>query len=227
MESPVLQAQKRTDEKASDLRKKGLIPAVVYGPGLSANESMVITVEYQSFRKAIRISGESTVIDLELEGKKIPVLVHSFDQNPITSSFDHIDFFAVKLSQEVHTHIPVTFIGTAPVIKEKNAILVYSKTEVNVRCLPKNLVHDISVDISTLQNYHEHISVKDLILPEGIIVTDNLDDILVSAAPPKVDKTAEEEAAAAAAAALTAEGEAGAVPGTGEGVPAAAPEKGK
>ena len=42
--------------------------------------------------------------------------------------------------------------GIAPVVKEKGAILVYSKEELNIKCLPKDLVHDIEVDVSSLSN---------------------------------------------------------------------------
>lgn len=187
-----LVATKRIPGEPKEIRDSGHIPCVVYGPGVE-EESILISIEYQAFRRVFREAGESTLIDLEYDGRTIPVLVHILDLHPVSEEFEHIDFFAVRMGQELNTNIPLVFVGLAPVVKEKNAVLVRSKEELSVKCLPRNLVHDITVDISSLENYHEHISVKDITPPEGITFLDDPDDVIISATPPKKERTEDEE----------------------------------
>jgi len=184
MEHVALAATKRSEKKASLIRTDGFIPAIIYGPGLKTGQEELM-IEYQLFRKAFRVAGESTAIDLNVEGKTIPVLVHAYDRDPVTDDFTHLDLYALDLTQDVHTHIQLKFVGTAPVIKEKNGVLVTSREVLEVKCLPKYLVHDIEVDVSGLAEFHDHILVKDVTIPEGITVLDKPDDIVISATPPK------------------------------------------
>lgn len=198
MDTVSLTAQQRGDTKAKQILADGHIPAIIYGPALE-QESQKLMVEYQEFRKAFRHAGESTIIHLTVEGKELPVLVHSIDFHPVAGTFEHIDFYAVDMKKKVHTHIPLVFVGNAPVVKEKNAILVHSKDQVEVECLPKDLIHHIEVDISSLEEYHDHIAVGALNVPDGITILDDPESNVISAAAPKTgaadDGSAEAEGA--------------------------------
>ncbi len=191
MANPALSAQKTLQQDAKSIRMNGGIPAVVYGPGIQESEKLFL--DYKVFLKLFRLTGESTIIELDIEGKNIPVLVHSYDLHPVSGEFQHVDFYALDMNQEVTTHIPLTFIGNAPAVKEKSAILVTSKSELAVKCLPKDLVHDIEVDISSLAEYHDHICIKDISLPEGITVLDELSDTVISATAPKLEEEEPDE----------------------------------
>jgi len=192
METIQLETHKRPAAKAKHTRNKGYIPAVIYGPGMNGKSSS-ITVEYQAFRKVYRTAGESTVIELDVEGKTIPTLVYSLEFHPVSGEFEHIDFYAMDMEQAVQTHIPIVFTGTAPAVKEKDAILVISKESLEVKCLPKYLVHDLTVDVSGLEDYHDHVSVKDISVPEGITVLDDPEDFVINATAPKIEQEEEQE----------------------------------
>lgn len=187
-----LSARKRDGQKADEARQNGFIPAIIYGPGIEG-ESLPVLIEYQFFRKTYRRAGESTIIELEIEGKNVPTLVHTIDFEPVSNDFEHIDFYALDMNQEVHTNIMLRFVGQPPVVKEKDAILVTAKENLEAKCLPKHLVHDIEVDISGFTEYHDHVLVKDIAIPEGITIFDDPEAVVISATAPKIEEPKEEE----------------------------------
>lgn len=224
MDTLILEAQPRESSiKPKQMRFKGLVPAVYYGQGKTTRP---IALNYQKFKKVFDKAGENTIIDLVIDGKSSPVLVHDVQYDPVSDKISHVDFIHVNMEKEITTSVKVTFVGIAPAVKNLGGILNVHKHEVRIKCLPKNLIHGIEVDLSPIVDFHTSIHIKDLKVPETIKILDNQEDTVVTATPMKV----EEEKPAAAA---PAEGEAAAPEATGaapaEGAagtaPAAAPAK--
>lgn len=183
MENIVLQAKTRTilGKKVEALREQKLIPAVVYGVG----DSQSITLEYVPFEKAFRQSGESTLVDLVVDsGKPVKVLVHDVQREPIRSRITHVDFYQVKMDQKLTLNIPLKFIGEAKAVKELGGILVKQLDEVEVRCLPGDLVHEIEVDMSNLATFEDSIRFSDVHLPKGIELVSDSQAIVALVMPP-------------------------------------------
>lgn len=195
MDTMTLEVQSRSlESRARDLLNSNLIPAEYYGRGV-ANKSLQI--DYQTFRKLFRFAGTNTVIELNVDGKeKVNVLVHDLQRDPVSDLITHIDFVNVRMDEEIHTHIPLEFVGVSKAVKELGGILVHHLDEIEVKCLPKDLVHNIEVSLDPLVDFHSFVRVKDIVLPPGVAVLNNLEDVVVSASAPRV----EEEAAVAPAA---------------------------
>lgn len=223
MPTLMLQAERRSlTIKPRKVRNSGKIPAVSYGRGKEASH---LALDYQGFRKIFAKAGENTVIELDIEGQKAPVLIHDVQYDPVSDRISHVDFYLVDMTKEVTTKVPVKCIGLAPAVKNLGGILTVHKHEITVRCLPKDLIPVIEVDVTSLENFHSSIHLKDLKFPPTLKIMDSLEDTIVNVRPPKIE---EEEAkpAEAAAAAPGAEGAAGA-PGVAAPGVAAAPEAGK
>jgi len=142
----VLSAQKRdSKQKAQETRDQGRIPCIVYGHNF---EPITLDIDYQEFRKAYRITGDSTVIHIELDGKKIPTLVHDVQYHPVSDEFVHLDFYAINEKEAVKANIPFTFAGTSPAVKNFAGTLVTPLSSLEIKCLPKYLIHDLEIDIS-------------------------------------------------------------------------------
>lgn len=216
MDTMLLEVQSRSlKSKARDLLNSNLIPAEYYGRGV-ANKSLQI--DYQTFRKLFRFAGTNTVIELNVDGKeKMNVLVHDLQRDPVSDLITHIDFMNVRMDEEIHTHIPLEFVGVSKAVKELGGILVHHLDEIEVKCLPKALVHNIEVSLDPLVDFHSFVRVKDIVLPPGVAVMNNLEDVVVNASAPRI----EEEAVAPAA-----EGAAGETAATAEGAEPAAAEGG-
>lgn len=202
--------------KAKSLRRQGKIPAVYYGRGKG---SVSLQLDYHAFRKVFATAGENTLIDLSVDGKKVPVLVHDVQYDPVTDQISHVDFIHVDMEKEVTTSVKVTVLGVAPAVKNLGGILDLQKHEIKIRCLPKDLIHGIEVDVSGIVDFHTSVHVKDLKIPSAVKVLDNPEDTVVTATPPRAEEEAK-PAEAAAAAAPGAEG-AAAAPAAGAAAPPA------
>lgn len=225
MENIILDVQTRdTKVKARNLCSKRLIPAEYYGKGVK-NQSF--SMDYESFRKVFKSAGSNTIIILKIDGKnELNVLVHDVQYDPITDHIRHVDFSNVRMDEEVKTKVQIIFNGIAPAVKELGGILMTPVDEIEIKCLPKDLIHKIDVNIDVLVDYNSFIRVKDLIIPKTITVLTDPNDIVATVVPPKeekeeevVAKPAEGEAAAAAEAAE------GAVPAEGEAKEAQEPKE--
>ena len=94
-----------------------------------------------------------------------------------------IDFFQVRMDEELEAHIPLEFVGEAPAIRELAGILVKPLEELHISCLPKDLPHSITVDISVLNTFDDHIQVKDLPIPSGVKVLAEPDTMVALVEP--------------------------------------------
>lgn len=216
MDTFALDVTSRSDQiKAKHVRLKGRIPAVYYGKG---QKSQMLDMDYQSFRKIFSKAGENTIIELTLDGKKMPVLVYDIQYHPLSEAISHVDFIHVDMNKEVTTSVKITFVGVAPAVKNLAGVLDVQKHELKIRCLPKDLIQSLEVDVSPIVDFHTTIHVKDVKVPSTIKVLDNLEDSVVTVTPPR-----EEEVEKPAEAAAVVVGAEGAAPAEGAAATGAAP----
>ena len=163
---------------------EGKIPAIVYGPGV---KNVMVEIDLKEFQKVFKEAGESSLIELQVEGEKEgrPVLIHEVQKNSVSDKIIHIDFFQASLKEEVEAKVPLVFEGVSLAVKELGGTLVRHFSELGVKALPQNLPHEIKVSIESLETFEDHILVKDLLLPPDVKATAKPDEIVVSAAPPE------------------------------------------
>lgn len=170
-----------TTEKLSEVRAAKNIPAVVYGHGA---ENTIIKMNNSDFLRLFRKSGESHIITISVDGKKIDVLVHDIQREPVSGDFLHIDFIIVKKGEAVHTNIAINFINESQAVKE-GAILDEHLKSIEVKCLPKDLVDGFDVDLAVLKEAGDSIRVSDMNISSKYTVLTKADDVVVAAAKPK------------------------------------------
>ncbi|MBI2054035.1 MAG: 50S ribosomal protein L25 [Candidatus Staskawiczbacteria bacterium] len=179
-----VKTRKETGKKTENLRKKGIIPAVLYGPGV---KDVLVEVGEKDFEKVFKQTGESSLVDLKIDGEKEnrKVFIHDVQKDAVTDKFMHADFFQASLKDEIEVKIPLVFEGVSFAVKDLGANLVKNITEIEVKALPHNLPHDIKVSIDGLLKIGDHILVKDLIVPKEIKIMKKPDEIIVSAVEPE------------------------------------------
>ncbi|MBI4449430.1 50S ribosomal protein L25 [Candidatus Uhrbacteria bacterium] len=197
---PTIHALPRTalGRRVKGLRRTGAIPAVVYGRGVP---SRAITVSGPDFTRVYRTAGESTLLDLEVEGvAPVKALIQEVAHHPVTGKPIHVDFHEVSMTETIHTRIPLKFTGVAPAVKEMGGIVVKHFDHVNVEALASALVHEIAVDLAPLSGMDSVIRIRDLIVPGGITLQHDADEIVVS-----ITEAVEEEVATTTATPATVE----------------------
>jgi len=175
--------RKETGKKLETLKGSGRIPAIVYGHKV---KNVLLDLDEKEFQKVFKSAGESSLVELNVEGEKEKrlVLIHEMQKNSVTDKIIHIDFFQPSLKEEVQVKIPLVFEGVSAAVKDLGGTLVKNVSELEIKALPQDLPHEIKVSISSLNTFEDHILVKDLSLPKDAKILANLDEIVASVAPP-------------------------------------------
>lgn len=183
--SILLQAEDRT-ASASVLRRNGRIPVVLYGHEIPSRS---LSVSFLEFSRAYKAAGENTVVELALPGgKPVNTLIYDTQIDPLTGKFLHADFYQVRMDEKVETSVPLVFVGEAPAVRESGGIFVTALDEITVSCLPGNIPHELSVDISTLATFDDQIRVADIVVPEGVLVVSDADTVVALVERPRSDE---------------------------------------
>lgn len=184
METLTLNAVKREEvgRKNYAARLEGNVPAIVYG---SEIEPQSIAIESGAFARALKQAGESTIIDLMLDGKAIKVLIQDVQRDPLSHDVIHIDFRQVNMLKPIEAKIGLNFIGESVAVHALGGTLVKSIEEIEVRCLPSKLVHELDVDVSLLKTFDDAVKVKDIVVPEGMEVLTDADFTVATVEAPR------------------------------------------
>ncbi len=163
-------------ENAGVIRAAGNIPAVIYGSGIS--EPIHVSVEREAFKKAWKMAGGSSAVAVSVDGKNYDVIIHDFQIDPSTDVVIHADFFALDKAKKVTVGVELEFIGVSAAVKSGTGTLEKMMHEIEVEGLPKDLPKSIEVDISSLENVHDQIHIKDLKMPSGVVSKNDPEDVV-------------------------------------------------
>lgn len=177
-------------DNLGDIRKNGMIPAVVYGARV---ENTLVSVPSIAFAKIFSIAGETSTIVLELqdekgESKKIDVLIHDLQKDPIKDKVIHIDFLAIDMNKPIEVSVPLEFIGLAQAEKDGLGTLVKVIYEVEVKALPRDIPHKIEIDVTPIATLEDQIKVKDIPLPQGVSLITDEEEVVALVTEAKEEK---------------------------------------
>jgi ribosomal protein L25, Ctc-form len=220
MSKVVLQAKNRQKEGSAEsrrIRKSGRIPAVLYG---RSGKAVSIDLDASEFVKGTKGISESTIVNINVDGKAYDAFVKDTQRNILDGNILHIDFYEVESGVALRAKVSLHLHGN-PVGVREGGMLETPLHEIEVECLPKDLPERIEIDISGLKVNHS-IHVRDIPLAQGVRLLSNPDQVVALVKFAKIEVVAAPETEAAAA------GEAGAVPGAAPaaGAPGAAPAAG-
>ncbi|MCX6362679.1 MAG: 50S ribosomal protein L25 [Actinobacteria bacterium] len=196
--SIVVQPRDVTGSRAARrLRKAGLIPGVLYGHG---KEATMFAVDPHVMRAALSTgAGTHAVLEITVEGHKRAhhAIIKDMELDPVKSTLTHLDLQEIRLDETIETTVAVSFEGEARGVKE-GGMLDESTREVTVRGLVTAIPEHLVLDISDM-DINDTAKVGDLVVPEGLELVDDPEQVLCSVLPPrKVEEEAEEGAVEAA-----------------------------
>jgi large subunit ribosomal protein L25 len=174
------QIREKFGKSVQTLRNKGLIPAELYGHGI---KNVHVAVNAKEFIKILAQAGESTLIEIAVDGKKHKALIHDVQRDYISDEVIHVDFHEVELNKKLKAHVELEFVGEPPALK-LGGILNRSMSEVEVEALPGDLPHTLSVDLTKLVELNQSIYVKDIVVPKGVEITVAEDTVVATVTPP-------------------------------------------
>jgi large subunit ribosomal protein L25 len=186
-----LKAEPRSEIKGGNpkgMLKKDILPGVVYGSGI---ENINIKLNYQEFLKVFNIAGESKVINLTIGDEIKKVFIHKIQKNPITDKITHVDFYQFNKNKKFSVEVPINFVGESKAVKEGGVLFTNIDT-ILVECLYDDLISEIKVDLSALENINDSIYVSDLKVNEGVDFLTGEDQVIVSVKPMRAEEVIED-----------------------------------
>ena len=180
------------------LRKEEKVPSIIYG---GTKEPLMISLNIHEITHLLEDENTFTsVLDLVVGKSKDSVVIKDIQRHPAKNTVFHVDFLRVDAKHALITTTPLHFIG----VEENEAIRLGNMlnqfvVSIEISCLPQDLPHGINVDVTNLE-LGEHLTLTDLILPEGVIITslqhediEAHDQTICSVSEPKLIVEEEEE----------------------------------
>ncbi|MBN1862449.1 MAG: 50S ribosomal protein L25 [Dehalococcoidales bacterium] len=199
MEELTLKATTREvlGKKTRFLRREGITPVHLFGHSVKSQALQCQTVELVP---VIAQAGTTTLINLEVDAEKRSrkVLIREIQQDVFGNELLHVDFYQVRKTEKIKADIPIVLVGEAPALKLKGRMLLHPLSILSIECLPDNLPHEISVDLSSLEEVDQAIHVRDLNLGADVAVANDPDELVVKISEKAISKVVEEVAEAVA-----------------------------
>lgn len=173
----VIEAEPREiiGKQVSQLRRAGWIPGVIYG----RKEPVSVQMEQKALRRALRTVGTTHLADVRINGQLRTVLVREIQQHATRGDLVHVDFMEVDMKVRLRASAELVGVGTSTPQAEGLGVTTLMLREVDIECLPDDLVSEIEVDLGAIKTTDDIIFVKDLSVPKGVeILTDS--DLVVA-----------------------------------------------
>ncbi|HKU18681.1 MAG TPA: 50S ribosomal protein L25 [Candidatus Saccharimonadales bacterium] len=173
MDQIVLELKPRevTGKAVKHLRKDGLVPAVIHDHGKA---SIHVMGEYLSLLKAYQAAGKHHPVSLKAGDQHFTALIRAVDVDPQRHQLRHIVFNAVKANEKVTAEVPVRpqyDEGNEASPAERAGLVVLSQLEaVEVEAVPSKIPDALFFNAEALQEVGDHVTVADLIVPQGVVV---------------------------------------------------------
>jgi large subunit ribosomal protein L25 len=186
-------------KRVKNLRKAGLLPAVMYGKDF---EPLSVQVDARAFGNVYRQAGRTSLVTMNLPGKPGQAgLIYQIQRHPVTHDIIHADLWMVNLREKIHSSVPVVLTGESPLMKSGDAVPNQVLSSVEIYALPADIPHQIEVDLEQIDSFDKSIYVRDLSHEgkfEFVTPEENLVVTLTQTRMVQVDEAEEEEEPAGA-----------------------------
>lgn len=165
---------------------KDKIPGILYGRQI---ENVMVWLDRKKFTNLYEETGESTVFKLALDGKdERNVLIKEVQKDVLTGEPRHVDFYQVRMDEEIEAEVELVFKGESAAVKELGGILVKNMDAIDVKCLPGDLPPEIEVDITPIKTFDDYIYVKDLPVSEKVEVLVDAETVVAMVSEPRSEE---------------------------------------
>jgi large subunit ribosomal protein L25 len=169
--SLTLQTRKVTGKSVKHLRKQGIVPAVIHDHG---KPSLHVQSSDKDLLKVWRQAGKHHAIAIKTDDKNYMALIKDISFDPKKHRLTHVVFNAVDRDQKVEADVPIHVRydeGNEASPAERAGLIVLAQLDsVEVKATPSNLPDFLEYNGEKLQAIGDHLTVADLIVPEGVEV---------------------------------------------------------
>jgi len=149
------------------LRRAGRVPGILYG---GTAKPLMIEFDHNELFQALRKEAfRSSVLNMNVGGTKEMCLLRDVQMHAYKLQIKHVDFQRIDATHAIHQKVRLHFVNAdiAPAVKLHGGMVQHVLTELDVKCLPKDLPEFIEVDLKDLDGSHP-LHVSELKLPAGV-----------------------------------------------------------
>jgi large subunit ribosomal protein L25 len=166
--------REQTGSKAvRKLRKKGMIPAVIYG---HQKEPVAVTLDAHNFNEALHHG--QRLMDIQLGDKDEKILVKALQYDHLGRDILHADLLRVDVKQMVKVTVPIELKGTAPGTHEGGIVETHTNN-LEIECRVTEIPEKIVISIKDMQ-LDQALHARDIVLPEGVNLITSPEILVVS-----------------------------------------------
>lgn len=197
MHDLTLELQKRTvtGKRVKDLRKEGIIPAVIHDHGKA---SVVVMGEYQDIFKTWQEAGKHQPVHLKADGKDYTAIIKSVTFDPRYNAMTHVVFNAVKANEKVTTEVPIHVKldegNDATPAERAGLLVIHNLTMVEIEAVATKLPDALEFNGEKLVAVGDHATVADLVVPSGVMVKTDENQTIASVFEPSAVAAANDAA---------------------------------
>jgi large subunit ribosomal protein L25 len=166
------------------------VPLIVYGRNEPVN---IQASEFDAKRAISRAGGQLIELVIEGEKKSRMVLAREEQYDAISGVLLHADLYEVDMTETIQIDVPLSFVNEPKMVETGQAMLLQILNDVQIECLPGDIMQSIEVDVSGLDDFGAALYVSDLSLPEGISVLTPADDMIARLQGIQEEEEEEEE----------------------------------
>jgi large subunit ribosomal protein L25 len=149
------------------LRNAGRVPGILYGG--EAQPQPIELDHNELFQHLRKEAFYSSVLTLSLDGAEEMCLLRDVQRHAYKLQILHVDFQRIDATHQIHQKVPLHFVNAdiAPGVKLSGGMVQHVMTELDVKCLPKDLPEFIEIDLKNLQG-GQSLHVTQVPLPTGV-----------------------------------------------------------
>ena len=176
---------------AKRLRSEGIVPGVLYGHGV---ENIPLKIQALRLNRILSEAGSSQLIHLRIDDSPTtqPVLAREIQRDVLTGAPVHVDFLAVSMTEKITAQVALTLVGEPQPVVQGEGILLHGAGEIEIECLPGDLIPSLEVDISDL-DFDTAVYVGDLQVPANITILSDPQEMIAQLSYEQMAVAVEEE----------------------------------
>lgn len=187
-----LQDRTIVGKAVKNLRKQGLVPAIVYG---AKHEPKPVQGQGLEMAKAYRTVGRRHPVELNLGSQKRLAMIKAADLDPVKRTLRHLEFHIIKQNEKVETEVPIVIEGAGETPAEKAGFVVLTTIDtVEIEALPNNLPDNLVLSGEKLAEVGDHLTIADLTVPQHVTVLSDPAQVVATVYEPSALQAANEAA---------------------------------
>jgi len=190
-----VQAREVTGKQVRQLRRADLVPAVIHNHG---KESVNVQADYNTIMKTYRAAGRHHPVELTADGKKYLAIIKTATFEPKKNRLTHVVFNAVNANQKVEAEVPIKprydADNESSPAERASLIVLTNLDQVVVEAVPSKLPDFLYYDAEKLIEVGDHVSVADLVVPEGVEIKTEAEHAIATVYEPSAVAAANDDA---------------------------------